>query len=46
MANKRDEAADDSSTDLPYLEKLDSPTGMARYYSSYCFQARSGTISN
>lgn len=46
MPNKRDEAADDSPTDLPCLEKLDSPTGMELYYSSYCFQARSETISN
>nr|XP_020447230.1 T-complex protein 11-like protein 2 isoform X2 [Monopterus albus] len=27
MQNKRDDAADDSSTDLPRLEKLGSPTG-------------------
>ncbi|KAM6947710.1 T-complex protein 11-like protein 2 [Lycodopsis pacificus] len=27
MQNQRDEAADDSSADLPCLEKLDSPTG-------------------
>ncbi|XP_032368352.1 T-complex protein 11-like protein 2 [Etheostoma spectabile] len=27
MPNQRDEAADDSPTDLPCLEKLDSPTG-------------------
>lgn len=46
MPNQRDEALDDSPTDLPCLDKLDSPTGMELYYSSYCFQARSGTISN
>lgn len=46
MSNQREEAADDSPADLPCLEKLDSPTGMKLYYSSYCLQARSGTISN
>lgn len=45
MPNKRDEAADDSPEDLPCLEKLDSPIGKEFYYSSYCFQARSGTFS-
>lgn len=46
MPNQREEAADDSPADLPCLEKLDSPTGMKFYHCSYCFQARSGTISN
>lgn len=46
MQNQRDEAADDSPADLPCLEKLDSPTGTKLYYGSYCFQTRSGSISN
>lgn len=46
MPNQRDEAADDSPADLPCLEKLDSPMGMKLYDCSYCFQARSGGITN
>lgn len=46
MPNQRDEATDDSPADLPCLEKLDSPIGMKLYYGTYCFQARSGSISD
>ena len=44
--NQREDAAEDSPGDLPCPEKLDPPTGIKLYCSRYCFQARSGTISN